>query len=79
MMPEMIVYLLKVNLALILFYAGYHFILQRYTFHTINRFFLLIGLVYSAVYPLIDLSIILNRNEQLKEKIEMISFRYCVF
>ena len=69
----MIVYLLKVNLALVLFYAGYHFILQRYTFHTINRFYLLVSLVYSAVYPLIDLSTILNRNEQLKEKIGMIA------
>jgi len=71
----MIVYLLKVNLALVLFYAGYHFILQRYTFHTINRFYLLIGLAYSAVYPLVDLSIILNRNEQLKEKLSMLDWQ----
>lgn len=69
MMPEMILYLLKVNIALILFYAGYHFILQRYTFHTLNRFYLLTGLLYSALYPLIDLSGILNRHNDLKQKI----------
>ncbi|MEJ7693396.1 M56 family metallopeptidase [Daejeonella sp.] len=69
----MIVYLLKVNIALLLFYAGYHFILQRYTFHTLNRFYLLVGLVYSALYPFIDLSNILNRNQQLKEQISLLN------
>ncbi|MGB4400388.1 MAG: M56 family metallopeptidase [Daejeonella sp.] len=73
MMPEIILYLLKVNLALVLFYAGYHFILQRYTFHSINRFYLLLSIVYSALYPLINLTDILNRNEDLKETIVMIA------
>ena len=72
-MPEMILYLLKVNIALLLFYAGYHFILQRYTFHTLNRFYLLTGLVYSALYPLIDLSKILNQNQQLTQQISLIA------
>lgn len=69
MIPEMILYLLKVNIALVLFYVGYHFILQRYTFHTLNRFYLITGLIYSALYPLIDLSGVLNTNDQLKQKI----------
>ncbi len=73
MMPEMILYLLKVNIALLLFYAGYRFILQRYTFHTLNRFYLLVGLIYSALYPLIDLSNILNRNPHLKEQIGLLA------
>lgn len=72
-MPEMILYLLKVNIALLLFYAGYYFILQRYTFHTLNRFYLLAGLIYSALYPLIDLSNILNRNQQLREQINLLN------
>ncbi len=75
MIPEMILYLLKVNLALVLFFAGYHFILQRYTFYTINRFYLLIGLVYSALYPFIDLTAILKRNEQLKDQINMLDWQ----
>jgi len=73
MIPELIVYLLKVNLALLIFYAGYRFVLQRYTFHTLNRFYLLIGLIYSALYPLINLSEILNRNQQLKEQISLLA------
>lgn len=68
-MPEIIPYLLKVNIALLLFYGGYHFVLQRYTFHTLNRFYLSSGLLYSAVYPLIDISGLLSRNEELKQKI----------
>lgn len=71
----MIIYLLKVNLALVLFYTGYHFILQRYTFHTINRFYLVIGLVYSALYPLIDLSKILNSSGQLNEKLGILDWQ----
>ncbi len=73
MMPEMILYLLKVNLALLLFYAGYRFLLQRYTFHTLNRFYLLTGLIYSAFYPLIDLSKILNQNQQLTQQISSLT------
>lgn len=73
MMPEMIIYLLKVNIALLLFYAGYRFILQRYTFHTLNRFYLLVGLVYSALFPFIDLSNLLARNQQLKEKVNLLA------
>lgn len=72
-MPEMILYLLKVNLALLLFYAGYRFLLQRYTFHTLNRFYLLTGLIYSAFYPLIDLSKILNQNQQLTQQISSLT------
>ncbi len=69
MMPEMILYLLKVNVALVLFYAGYHVVLRRYTFHKLNRFYLLTGLIYSALYPLADLSGILDTHEGLKKKI----------
>ncbi|MEJ7780484.1 MAG: M56 family metallopeptidase [Daejeonella sp.] len=65
----MILYLLKVNVALVLFYGGYHLVLQRYTFHTLNRFYLLVGLLYSALYPLINLSDILSTNEDLKQKV----------
>jgi hypothetical protein len=70
MMPELILYLLKVNVALLLFYLGYHFILQQYTFHTVNRFYLLTGLIYSAIFPLIDLPAILDKNEQLTRQLD---------
>ncbi|WP_221406258.1 M56 family metallopeptidase [Daejeonella lutea] len=69
----MLLYLLKVNIALLFFYAGYHLILQRYTFHTLNRFYLLTGLLYSALYPLINVSGLLSRNEHLKDKINLLT------
>lgn len=72
-MPEMIIYLLKVNTALLLFYGGYRFILQQYTFHQLNRIYLLTGLIFSALYPFINISGFLTRNQRLKEKIGAIS------
>jgi hypothetical protein len=73
MMPELILYLIKVNTALLLFYMGYHFILQRYTFHTVNRFYLLTGLIYSALFPLIDVSALLSKDEQITRQISSLS------
>lgn len=55
-MPEIIIYLLKANLSLVLFYLGYRFLLRRLTFYRLNRFYLLFGLLFSAGYPLVDIS-----------------------
>src|SRR5690606_37531800 len=63
-MPEIIVYLLKVNLAVILFYLGYRFLLRRLTFYTLNRFYLLFSLVFSFSYPLVDVVGWLTRSER---------------
>lgn len=54
-MPELFVYLLKVNLAIVLFYLVYHFLLRRLTFYTLNRYYLLFAFVFSAFYPLVNL------------------------
>lgn len=53
-MPELFVYLLKVNLAIVLFYLVYHFLLRRLTFYTLNRYYLLFAFVFSAFYPLVN-------------------------
>ncbi|MFB2119720.1 M56 family metallopeptidase [Parapedobacter sp. 2B3] len=55
-MPESILYLLKANLAIVLFYLGYRLLLRRLTFYTLNRFYLLFALLFSFTYPLADLS-----------------------
>src|SRR5687768_10435007 len=55
-MPELLLYLLKVNVALVLFYLAYHVALRRLTFYHLNRLFLVFGIVFSAVYPFIDLA-----------------------
>lgn len=55
-MPALLLYLLKVNVALVLFYLAYHVALRRLTFYHLNRLFLVFGIVFSTVYPFIDLS-----------------------
>src|SRR5690606_9252618 len=58
--PSLALYLLQVNLALLLFYIGYRLLLRNYTFYTINRYYLLLALFYSAIYPLLDFKELLH-------------------
>lgn len=53
-MPEFIAYLLKANLGIVLFYLAYKFFLRKLTFHNVNRFFLLFGILFSISYPLLE-------------------------
>ena len=64
-MPDLILYLLRVNVALVLFYLAYHFMLRRLTFYHLNRLFLLFGVLFSAFYPFIDLSELFSQHEEL--------------
>ena len=73
MIPELIIYLLKVNLALLLFYGGYQLFLKHYTFYSLNRIYLLLALVYSSLYPLINLEDLFQNNIVLQEQISSIS------
>lgn len=61
----MLIYLLKANIALVLFYLAYHFGLRRLTFYTLNRFFLLGGIVCAAVCPFIDPSLFIQQHHPL--------------
>ena len=63
-MPEIIPYLLKANLAIILFYLGYRLLLRRLTFYTLNRFYLLFALFFSFTYPLVDLAKLFEQPAQ---------------
>ena len=53
-MPEIWIYLMKANIALVLFYLGYHYGLRRLTFYTLNRCYLMAGIVLSACLPLVS-------------------------
>ncbi|WP_242923497.1 M56 family metallopeptidase [Pontibacter liquoris] len=64
-MPALLLYLLQVNVALALFYLAYHFILRRLTFYHLNRLFLVLGILFSSVYPFIDLSELMAEHEQI--------------
>lgn len=61
-MPAIIIYLLKVNLALVLFYLAYYVGLRKLTFYQLNRYFLLFGIFFSSLYPLIDLSQLFSQH-----------------
>jgi hypothetical protein len=61
----MLIYLLKANIVLVLFYLAYRFGLRRLTFYTLNRFFLIAGIMCAAVGPLIDPSIFIQQHHGL--------------
>lgn len=55
-MPALFIVLLKINIALLLFASAYYLVLRRLTFYTINRAFLVFGILFSSIYPFIDLT-----------------------
>lgn len=68
-MPEFFIFLLKVNASLIIFCLAYYLILRRLTFYTLNRFFLLAGIVFSSVYPFIDPTVLFGSHKELVKPI----------
>lgn len=68
-MPELIIYLIKANIALCLFYLAYRLGLRRLTFYTLNRFFLISGIVFSSLFPLVDVNDFFSRNETLAQQV----------
>ena len=52
---SMLTYLIKVNLALVLFWALYHVAFRKLTFFQWNRFYLMGSLVFSFILPLLKL------------------------
>lgn len=64
-MSVLFIYLLKANIALCLFYLAYRLGLRRMTFYTLNRFFLLGGIAFSSLFPLVDVNDFFSRNESL--------------
>ncbi len=66
-MSALFIYLLKANIALCLFYLAYRLGLRRMTFYTLNRFFLLGGIAFSSLFPLVDVNDFFSRNEKLAQ------------
>lgn len=50
-MTPVLLYLLKANLVLLLFAAAYFGLLRRLTFFSLNRFYLVLALLFAAAYP----------------------------
>jgi hypothetical protein len=71
-MPALFVFLLKVNIALLLFCAGYYLVLRHLTFYTLNRVYLLAAILFASIYPQINLAGFLQRHEQLARPVQQV-------
>lgn len=65
---EWLIYLLKVSACLGLFYVFYHFCLQKLTFFSVNRIYLLSTLMISFVIPALQLEVQRSAGEAAKMK-----------
>ncbi len=73
-MPAMFVFLLKVNIALLLFCAGYYLVLRHLTFYTLNRIYLIVAMVFATVYPNINLNNFAQHHEQLARPVQVVVY-----
>ncbi len=75
-MPALLIFLLKVNAALLLFCAGYYLVLRHLTFYTLNRFYLVSAIVFATVYPKINLSDFVQQHQQLARPVQTLAFNW---
>lgn len=73
-MPALFVFLLKVNIALLLFCAGYYLVLRHLTFYTLNRIYLVAAILFSTIYPQINISGFAGRHRQLSRPVQDVVF-----
>jgi bla regulator protein BlaR1 len=71
-MPDLFVNLIKVNIALVLFCLGYYVVLRKLTFYTLNRAYLVAAIIFSSIYPFIDLSVFAQRHQQIVAPVQNI-------
>jgi len=71
-MPVLFVFLLKVNIALLLFCAGYYMVLRHLTFYTLNRIYLISAILFASVYPQINLSGFAERHQQIASPVQAV-------
>ncbi|OAQ42329.1 hypothetical protein A5893_04255 [Pedobacter psychrophilus] len=55
--------LMKINFVLLLFTGAYYLILKNFTFYNLNRFYLVFGIIFSSLYPFINLTDFFYRNQ----------------
>lgn len=71
-MPALFLFLFKVNIALLLFCGGYYLVLRHLTFYTLNRIYLVTAIIFSTIYPRINLSDFVLRHQQLTEPVQTV-------
>jgi TonB family protein len=63
-MNNLILYLLQSGISLILLYGIYWVFLRQDTFHMVNRIYLVVTVVFSLLFPLLQFNLPYNGNEQ---------------
>lgn len=71
-MPALLIYLLKVNIALLLFCLGYYTVLRRLTFYTLNRVYLILSIIFCSLYPTINFTRVVQNHRQLAKPLQVI-------
>jgi TonB-dependent SusC/RagA subfamily outer membrane receptor len=71
-MPALFIFLFKVNIALVLFCLGYYLVLRHLTFYTLNRIYLVIAILFSTLYPNINLSDFVQHHRQLAQPVQTV-------
>lgn len=64
-MPTLFVFLFKVNIAMLLFCAGYYLVLRHLTFYSLNRVYLVTAIIFATIYPTIDLTTFAQQHENI--------------
>src|SRR5471030_1093994 len=75
-MPALFVFLLKVNIALLLFCAGYYLVLRHLTFYALNRIYLVTAILFATFYPKINLSGFVQQHRQLTQPVQTVVFNW---
>ena len=75
-MPALFVFLLKVNIALLLFCGGYYLVLRHLTFYTLNRIYLVMAILFATAYPKINLSGFFEHHQQIAKPVRAIAFNW---
>ncbi len=61
-MDSLLIYFIQLNVLISVIYAGYYVLLKYLTFYKLNRFYFVIGLVFSLVYPFLDFGWLLAKD-----------------
>ncbi|QXV64888.1 hypothetical protein INP83_17650 [Mucilaginibacter sp. 21P] len=75
-MPALIIFLFKVNVALILFCAVYYLVLRPLTFYSLNRAYLVAAIIFASVYPYIDLTAFAERHSKLAKPVQVVIYNW---
>lgn len=75
-MPALFTFLFKVNIALLLFCMVYYLVLRHLTFYTLNRIYLVAAILFSSLYPWINMSGFIQRHHQFTAPVQNVILQW---